>query len=191
MMKFTRISWRFYCNSVLGMIKINNLFQEDDFLNCQLIFDQCFPLLISTDDSNNSHQRKMYSKWPKPKSGPKLLWLILLWLYSQFLWIHERHLSILYGVALLGLYSVSGKTSYRKISKSLEAVRFEFRLLQSFWNLTDTFATALPRCLSNLRAIQRSEHPISRLRDYTRFGGKTYYRLVNGAQVWWMWVRQT
>ena len=143
MMQFTRILWRFYCNLVLGVIKINSLFQEDDFLNCQFIFDQCFPLLISTDDSNNSHQRKMYSKWPKSKSVSKLLWLILLWLYSPLLWIHARHLSILYGVALLGLYSVSGKTSYRKISRSLEAARFEFKLLLSFWNLTDTLAAAL------------------------------------------------
>ena len=54
----------------------------------------------------------------------------------------------------LGLYSLSGKTSYRRISWSLEAARFGFKLFQS-------------------------QHPISRLRDFTRFGGKTSYRLVN------------
>ena len=54
----------------------------------------------------------------------------------------------------LRLYSLSGKTSYRKISWSLEAARFGFKLFQS-------------------------QHPISRLRGFTRFGGKTSYRLVN------------
>ena len=38
----------------------------------------------------------------------------------------------------LGLYSLSGKTSYGKISWSLEAARFGFRLFQSLWNLTGT-----------------------------------------------------
>ena len=80
---------------------------------------------------------------------------------------------------LLGLYSLSGKTSYRKISWSLEAARFGFRLFQSLWNLAGTSAAALPRCLSNFRAILPLQHPISRLRDFTRFGGKTSYLLVN------------
>ena len=35
-----------------------------------------------------------------------------------------------------GLYSLSGETSYRKISWSLEATRFGFKLFQSLWNLT-------------------------------------------------------
>ena len=35
-----------------------------------------------------------------------------------------------------GLYSLSGKTSYRKISSSLEAARFGFGLFQLLWNLT-------------------------------------------------------
>ena len=74
-----------------------------------------------------------------------------------------------------GLYSLSGKTSYRKISWSLEAARFGFKLFQSLWNLAGTSAALL----SNFRAIRPLQHPISRLRDFTRFGGKTYYRLVN------------
>ena len=78
-----------------------------------------------------------------------------------------------------GLYSLSGKTSYRKISWSLKAARFGFKLFQSLWNLTCTSAARLPRCLSNVRAIRPLQHPISRLRDFTRFGGKTSYRLVN------------
>ena len=79
----------------------------------------------------------------------------------------------------LGLYLLSGKTSYRKISWSLEAARFGSKLFQSLWNLAGTSAALLPRCLSNFRAIRPLQHPISRLRDFTRFGGKTSYRLVN------------
>ena len=79
----------------------------------------------------------------------------------------------------LGLYSLSGKMSYRKISWSLEAARFGFKLFQSLWNLAGTSAALLPRCLSNFRAIRPLQHPISRLRDFARFGGKTSYRLVN------------
>ena len=79
----------------------------------------------------------------------------------------------------MGLYSLSGKTSYRKISWSLEAARFGFKLLQWLWNLAGTSAALLPMCLSNFRAIRPLQHPISRLRDFTRFGGKTSYRLVN------------
>ena len=79
----------------------------------------------------------------------------------------------------LRLYSLSGKTSYRKISWSLEAARFGFKLFQSLWNLAGTSAALLPSCLLNFRAIRPLQHPISRLRGFTRFGGKTSYRLVN------------
>ena len=44
--------------------------------------------------------------------------------------------------------------SHHKISWSLEAMRFGFRLLDSLRNLSDTSAAALPRCLSNLQAIR-------------------------------------
>ena len=54
---------------------------------------------------------------------------------------------------VLGLCSLSERTSYRKISLSLEAARFGFRLFQSPWNLTGSSTAALPRCLSNIRAI--------------------------------------
>ena len=80
---------------------------------------------------------------------------------------------------LQGLYSLSGRTSYGKISRSLEAARFGFKLLPSLWNSTGTSAAPLPRCLLNFRAIRSLWHPISRLRDFARFGSKTSYRLVN------------
>ena len=79
----------------------------------------------------------------------------------------------------LGLYSLSGRTSYGKISRILEAARFGFKHLSSLWNLTGTSAAPLPRCLLNFRAIRSLWHPISRIRDFARFGGKTSYRLVN------------
>ena len=88
---------------------------------------------------------------------------------------------------ILGLYSLSRKTSYSKISWSFETARFGFKLFQSLWNLAGTSAALLPRCLSNFRVIRPLQHPISRLRDVTRFGGKTSYRLVNrgpGARKW-------
>ena len=44
----------------------------------------------------------------------------------------------------LGLYSLSGRTSYGKISRSLEAARFGFKLVPSLWNLTGTSAAPLP-----------------------------------------------
>ena len=53
-----------------------------------------------------------------------------------------------------GLYSLNVETSYRKISWSLEAARFGFGLFQLLWNLTGISAAALPRCLSNFRAIR-------------------------------------
>ena len=49
---------------------------------------------------------------------------------------------------------ISGRTSYREISWTLEAARFGFIIFQSLWNLTGIPAAALPRCLSNFRAIQ-------------------------------------
>ena len=39
-----------------------------------------------------------------------------------------------------GLYSLSGRMFHRKISASLEAARFGFRLMQLLWNMTGTSA---------------------------------------------------
>ena len=52
-----------------------------------------------------------------------------------------------------GLYSLSGRTSYRKISWSLETERLGVIMFVSFWNLTGISPALLPRCLSNFRAI--------------------------------------
>ena len=53
----------------------------------------------------------------------------------------------------LGLYSLSGKTSYRQISRSLEAARLGVIMIVSLWNLTGISAAVLLRCLSNIRAM--------------------------------------
>ena len=68
----------------------------------------------------------------------------------------------------LGLYSLSGKTSYRQISWSLEAARLDVAMVVSLCNLADTSAAALPRYLPNFRAIGKVWTRISQLRDFTR-----------------------
>ena len=52
-----------------------------------------------------------------------------------------------------GLYSLSGKTSYRQISWSLEVAKLGVIMIVSLWNLTGISAALLPRCLSNSKAI--------------------------------------
>ena len=78
----------------------------------------------------------------------------------------------------LGPVSISEKTSFRKISSSLEAARFVFRIVRSLWNLTGTSAAVLPMCLSNFKAIRQFKVPISWLRDLTRSYEKTSFRIL-------------
>ena len=67
---------------------------------------------------------------------------------------NTRQISYLLMLWLLGPISISDKTSYFKISQSLEAARFVFRIVQSLWNLTGTSAAGLPECLSNFKALR-------------------------------------
>ena len=53
----------------------------------------------------------------------------------------------------LGLYSLSSKMTHLQILWSLEAARLDNVMIVSFRNLTGISAAALPRCLSNIRAI--------------------------------------
>ena len=64
--------------------------------------------------------------------------------------------------------SISEKTSHRKISWSLEAARFVFRIVRSLWNLTGTSAALLPMCLLNFKAIRQFKVPISWLQGFMR-----------------------
>ena len=75
-----------------------------------------------------------------------------------------------------------GRTSYRNISRSLEAVGRVFRLYRSLYNLPRTSAEALPSCLSSFRSIWSPWHLISGLRCLTGFGDKRSYRLMNRGQ---------
>ena len=78
---------------------------------------------------------------------------------------------------LPGLYSLSGKASYHKISWSLKAERLGFRLFQSLWNFIET--ATLTKYLPNIRAIRWLYHPHPRRQDFMSFGGKTSCRSVN------------
>ena len=60
-------------------------------------------------------------------------------------WLHAGH---------QGHVSVSDKTSYCKISWSLETARFVFKIVQSLWNSTGGSAALLPTCLSNVKAMR-------------------------------------
>ena len=77
-----------------------------------------------------------------------------------------------------GPVSISAKTSYRKISWSLEATRLVVNIIASLWNLTDTSAALLPKCLSNFRAIGQFQIQISRLRDFTISYEKTSFLIL-------------
>ena len=77
-----------------------------------------------------------------------------------------------------GPVSISEKTSFRKISPSLEAARFVFRIVRSLWNLTGTSAAVLPMCLSNFKTIRQFKVPISWLLDFTRSYEKTSFRIL-------------
>ena len=57
-----------------------------------------------------------------------------------------------------GLYSLSGKTSYRQISWSLEATRLGVIIIALLWNLTGSSAAALPRGLSILERLKKAKH---------------------------------
>ena len=100
--------------------------------------------------------------------------------YSLFCYILNSNVRIIgmYGFGKLGPVSISDKTSYRKISWSLEVARLLVWIIASLWNLTAASAAVLPRCLSNFRAIGRFQTPISRLRDFTRSYHKTSYRIL-------------
>ena len=55
----------------------------------------------------------------------------------------------------LDLCSLSVKTSYHQISRSLEATRLDDIMIVSLWNLRGTSAALLPTCLSNSIAIAK------------------------------------
>ena len=80
--------------------------------------------------------------------------------------------------------SIFDKTSYRKISQSLKAARFVFRIMWSLWNLTGTSAALLPMCQSNFIAMRWSNY---QSRGFETSRDLTVRRLIgywNGALVY-------
>ena len=61
-----------------------------------------------------------------------------------------------------GLYSLSGKTSYRQILWSLEAAVLDVIMIVSLWNMTGISTALLPRCVSNCKAAWRVDHEFLR-----------------------------
>ena len=78
-----------------------------------------------------------------------------------------------------GLFSLSSKTSYRQISRSLEAARLDVIMMVSLCNLTDISAVLQPRCLSNFSVIRNVVTCISWLWNSTGSCGKASVRLAN------------
>ena len=70
---------------------------------------------------------------------------------SSLYWIRARKWSSNFDDKNLGLYSLSGKTSYRQVSWSLETAIFGVIMIITLIHLTSNYAALLPRCLSNFR----------------------------------------
>ena len=75
-----------------------------------------------------------------------------------------------------GLYSIRSKTPYRNISWSFEVARFRFRFFQSLWQ-----TPRQQRCQDAWQISKRDDHYNIHLAasDFTKFGGKSSYLLVN------------
>ena len=84
-----------------------------------------------------------------------------------------------YRLQTMGLYSLSGKTSYHQILRSLKAMRLDVIMIISLWHSTGIWAARLLRCLTNFRANGEVKTWISWLQVFTRSCSKTSYRLVN------------
>ena len=142
-------SWASYGLSFMYFLgKITMLFGVRSWNSGCLVTWFCYQLIAKPGNKTAT------VPWPDPTKCVSYQWGML---SSSYCWN--------YYPGTLGLYSPSGWTSNRKISWSLEATRFRCRLLQSFWKLTGTSAAALPRWLSNFRAMWSILHLIKTLRD--------------------------
>ena len=88
-------------------------------------------------------------------------------------------LSIVSPTINLGIYSFRDNESFHQILWNLEATRYRFKVVQFFWNLTGVSAALLPRHLSDIRAMQWFQQPISQLPVFAKSHVKKSYRLVN------------
>ena len=69
--------------------------------------------------------------------------------------------------------SISHKTSYEKISLSLEGVRSEVRISLFLWNVASVLVALLPGHQPNSKMIKPFLHSISRVGDFARSYDKT------------------
>ena len=74
----------------------------------------------------------------------------------------------LFALILQALYSLSGRTFCRKISWSLEATRFMFRLFQIFWNFTGSSAAEMSVKFQGDTIIITPDLAASRLHEILR-----------------------
>ena len=81
-------------------------------------------------------------------------------LYMDYVWL------CLLILVILGLYAISGRTSYHKISWSLEAVRLGFSLFHSPWKL---LATQQQLCRYACQISQQYDHYDSQSRGFEPF----------------------
>ena len=91
-----------------------------------------------------SKQKRVSTVCPNYACGSRFVVFLFVLFYGMFIHILQGYFT----EATLGLYSLSGRTSSREISWSLEAAKFGFRLFQSLWKLTGASEAALSRRLS-------------------------------------------
>ena len=89
---------------------------------------------------------------------------------------HSSMLSVSKGSIALGLYSLSSRTPYCKISWSLEAARYDDCIALKFGRHLGSDAAEVP---VQFRAIGKVQTRMSRLRDFTRSYDTTSVRLAN------------
>ena len=70
------------------------------------------------------------------------------------------------------------KTSYRKISWTLEAVKLDVKIITLLWNLKGGSTTMLPIRLANFRTIEKVKTRISQPRGFVRSCDKMSVRLT-------------
>ena len=105
--------------------------------------------------------------------------------FHNYILKNVRHTVLL---PLLGLYSLSSKTSYRQISWSLKPARLDVIMILPFWHFTGISAAVLPRCRSNFKTIWKVLIGILQLRNFKKSCGKTYIRLVNRGLGMWLLI---
>ena len=104
------------------------------------------------------YQRLLYQQlvivWGYKKGKTWIENYCVVTMYIFVNWSVTNRLTVNEGYKMyLDLCSLSGKTFYRHILWSFEAVRLDVKITASLWHLTGISAVLLPRCMSNFRTI--------------------------------------